>query len=135
MLAVPLLALVGRWEIAAARCRRANAPALRYRIGTLASAAHSHAEVAMADERLADPLSDEEKKHRLTRGLPLRFTVPAADQPELPEHRAARTIQASWLEDLSTQPEAMVKVAILLEHAVIEGPLRLRYATFLQEVA
>ena len=89
----------------------------------------------MADEPLADAFTDEEKKHCLTQGLPLRFASPTADQPELPSHRAARTIQASWLEDLSTGPEATVKVAILLEHAVIEGPLRLRYATFLQEVA
>jgi hypothetical protein len=76
------------------------------------------------------PTTDQGKRAWLEHGTPLVFDAPPADREETPEEKAARTIQAAWLEELASKPARTVRVPVEIAHAIIEGPLDLQHATF-----
>jgi uncharacterized protein YjbI with pentapeptide repeats len=74
-------------------------------------------------------LTDSQKQDQLRAGKPLQFDSSTADGVTAAA-KAGSTIQARWLEALAEEPDRIVRVPIRITNAVIEGPLRLAYATF-----
>jgi uncharacterized protein YjbI with pentapeptide repeats len=68
----------------------------------------------------------------LLAGRPVRFARPAAN--ETAEEASARTMPAAWIEALIPDVERMCSVPILIEHAIIEGPIEKDFAEFKYDV-
>ncbi len=64
----------------------------------------------------------------LKAGTPLRFLV--EDAPETSDARLERTIPATLIEKIVTEPDRTVAIAIEISNAIIDGPLNLRHVTF-----
>src|SRR5438132_859300 len=78
------------------------------------------------------PLSDERKQSLLSSGSPLE--VPEPKSPESHESKAARTVQAAWLNKLVDKETIACSLPIKISNAIIEGPLRWRNAKFTRDV-
>lgn len=73
-------------------------------------------------------------QQRLAHGQPVRLVPPPRYQGETPTERAARTIPATWLQNLAVGPTRIVRVPIFLENVIVAGPLDLRRVTLLFEL-
>jgi uncharacterized protein YjbI with pentapeptide repeats len=80
------------------------------------------------------PATDAEKRAFLIAGRNIAFPAPDSGAIETPAERAARTIQASWLQELPTAANRVIDAPIMIKNAIVEGPLDLRFATFNREV-
>jgi len=83
----------------------------------------------------AVPAPEDPRLLKLRGGEPLEFPALPDGKEETPEEQEARTIPASWLEDLAANHARVVAVPINISQAVIAGPLDLHYATFEAELS
>lgn len=80
------------------------------------------------------PRSDAEKKTCLQQGNPLRFP-PFPANGQLDPMLKIRRIKSSVLEELARSSEGILSRALVIENAIIEGPLNLKYVTFKGELS
>src|SRR5580704_16180030 len=78
----------------------------------------------------AAPLSSDELSTRLRTGQPLKFAAPSDPLTEPIEAQRARTLPASWFEGLVVEPDRLIGRRIDVEDAIVDGDLRITYATF-----
>jgi pentapeptide repeat protein len=77
--------------------------------------------------------TDEEKCQILFKGKPLIFPPLSPDSAHSPEELKINGLKASCIEALADK-DGCISVSIELKHAIIEGPLNLKYITFKGEV-
>jgi hypothetical protein len=74
----------------------------------------------------------DEMRSLLKAGKPISFDASARTNADAADK--ARMIQASWIEALVEEPTRVIGVPIVIDGAIIDGPLRLPYATFAYDV-